>query len=585
MVFAKTMLPLKASVHDASSQQVHKPVVIRLNQKLAHIDTAALSLTPDVEGEWAYEPGILLASDTVVFTPKGSLRTNTDYTVKMSSTKRIFGGSDGEEKASFRTEAAPRMVSSTLTDSSPLGATSAFNVTLSSPNRNLRDLELRTAPAVELARTSEDDTTFSWKPKDTWPQGTVVEVEVIDAKNGDSLKKTSVQVAQEPVISAPVKATYFTDKDVAEITFSQPIDTKDRPDPKFNLEGKGEWASDTVYKFVPTKVEPGKEYTYSVNAGLRSKQGGMLTQAFQGSFKTTGAVAVIATSPAGASLRQSTQELSFKFDQPVDEASVEARFSVSHGTIGQKRWSGNTLFVPVSNLGFQQTVTARIAAGVKNKGFGLPSAQAYVLRFTTENRTTRLNVPFYRQQHSATCAAASLKMALAYRGIATSEEAIVSSMGYQPRPIDKSTNPPTWDDPTEMFVGSMDGSIRNGTGAGPDAPPVAKASQALGRSAQSITRASVGWIASQVHAGNPVVMFGAQSATSGTTTWQTSTGKMIVMNLTSHATLVTGVVGEPSQPIGFWVSDPLSGANAYWSAAAVAANISRDPDGQAVVVY
>ena len=57
------------------------------------------------------------------------------------------------------------------------------------------------------------------------------------------------------------------------------------------------------------------------------------------------------------------------------------------------------------------------------------------------------------------------------------------------------------------------------------------------------------------------------------------------MNLTGHVTVVTGVVGEPSSPIGFWVNDPLGGGGVYWSAGAVAANIARDPGRQAVVVY
>ena len=134
-----------------------------------------------------------------------------------------------------------------------------------------------------------------------------------------------------------------------------------------------------------------------------------------------------------------------------------------------------------------------------------------------------------------------------------------------------------------MFVGSIDGSITAGTGAGPDAPPIAKAARAYGRSASPFTGVNAGWIAQQIHNGNPVIMFGAYRAT-GTTTWKTPSGGTIVMNLTGHATVVTGVQGEPSAPLGFWVNDPLRGSS-YWSAAAVEANIARDPDRQAVVVY
>ena len=579
----KTTLPVAASV-ESETQAVHEPIVLKLNQKLAHLDISKLSLSPEVEGKWSYTPGTLLSSDTVSFTPKTVFKTDTTYKAQLAGIKRIVAGSDKPAQVSFKTEAAPRITSSTQTDQ-PLGAVTSFTVTLSTANRDLRDLKLKTTPEVELTRSSKDDVTFEWTPAKTWPQGSTVEIEVIDAKNSASLQKSSVTIAPEPIVSSPVKVAYFTDKDTADITFSQPIDRTKDPSIKFNLEGKGDWLNDNVYRFTPSNVSPGQTYSYVVAAGLTSKQGGVLQQPFQGSFKTTGAVQVSRTFPSGTLLKQSGQEMSFKFDQVVDKASAEQRFSVSHGQTGQMRWSGDTLIVPVTNLGFGQTVVAQISAGVKNSGFGLPSTQSFSIRFTTENRVTRLNIPFYRQQHSATCAVASLRMALAYRGVNTSEEDIVSRMGYAPRSIDRSTNPPTWDDPGQMFVGSIDGSISKGTGAGPDAPPVANASSSYGRNAQAITRASPGWIASQVHAGNPVVMFGAQSASSGMTKWQTSSGKTIIMNLTSHAVLVTGVVGEPSAPIGFWVSDPLSGANAYWTTAAVTSNISRDPDAQAVVVF
>lgn len=585
MAVVKTTLPIKASLQAPGRQQVHKPLIVKLGQKLANVDTSKLTIQPVTKGTWQYVKGSMLANDSVVFTPETEFTTDTQYEVGLAGAKRLLVGETSSQRLLFRTESAPSVVSVTQTSKRPLGAVSPFNVTLNSLNRDLRDLTLKTIPEVQLKRASSDDKTFTWTPVTTWPQGTTLKVVVIDEKNDQTLKATEVLIAPEPVVSTPVKQTYFTDKDTASIVFSQPIDQARQPKITFDLEGKGEWANETTYRFSPAKVEPGKTYSYKVEAGLTSKQGGILQRTYDGNFATTGAVGVTRTSPSGTLLRQSSQEIAVTFDQPIDKASAEERFSITHGQIGQKRWVDNTLYVPVSNLGYQQTVTAQVAAGVKNSGFGLPSSRPFSFTFTTENRVTRLNVPFYAQQHSATCAVASLRMALAYRGIVSSEESLVSLMGYNPRPIDKSTDPPTWDDPTQMFVGSIDGSISKGTGAGPDAPPVASAAVSSGRSAQAITRATAGWIASQIHAGNPVIMFGAQSASSGYTTWNTPTGKSITMNLTSHATLVTGVVGEPSSPIGFWVSDPLSGGNAYWSAQAITSNIARDPDGQAVVIY
>ncbi|MBI3889143.1 C39 family peptidase [Candidatus Saccharibacteria bacterium] len=332
-------------------------------------------------------------------------------------------------------------------------------------------------------------------------------------------------------------------------------------------------------------MSAGKTYTYIVKKGLRSTTGGVLVADQSGKVSTMGAVVVTASSPRGKNLTQAKQTISFTFDQPVDHESAQSRVSLSSGTIGGFSWQGNTLNVTATNVGYQRTVTASIAAGVVNASFGLPSSQVFSTSFTTETRTVRLTVPYYKQQHSATCTAAALRMVLGHRGVSTDEIGLVNAMGYAPRSKDTSTNPHTWDDPDQMFVGSIDGAINTGTGAGPDAIPVAKAARAYGRSAQNFTGVSASWIAGQIHGGNPVIMFGAYKAT-GMTSWRTPTGKTATMNLTGHVTVVTGVVGEPSSPVGFYVHDPLDGGkDEYWSAGAVAANIARDPYGQAVVVY
>ena len=221
-------------------------------------------------------------------------------------------------------------------------------------------------------------------------------------------------------------------------------------------------------------------------------------------------------------------------------------------------------------------------AGVASYGFGLPSGQAYAHSFTTEIRSVRLNVPYYAQQRAASCTAASLRMMLAYRGIHTDEMSAIYKMGYKPRNANTSGSVPKWDDPSQMFVGYVDGGAMWHS-AGPDAPPVAKAARGYGRSAQDLRGISAEWIAQQIHAGNPVMMFGSTKYT-GFISWQTPSGRMARMNISSHVTVVYGVAGEPGSPVGFWVHDPRYGTS-YWSLDEVRANIARDAYAQAVVVY
>jgi len=148
--------------------------------------------------------------------------------------------------------------------------------------------------------------------------------------------------------------------------------------------------------------------------------------------------------------------------------------------------------------------------------------------------------------------------------------------------MDRSEEGNKWDDPAQMFVGHADGgSIYRG--AGPDAPPVAKAAQASGRSATATQGISTQWVAKQLYNDNPVIVFGATRDT-GFETWKTPSGKTVRMNKTSHVVVATGVKGEANNPLGFWVNDSLYGAS-YWTVGQMQANIARDAYRQAVVVY
>ena len=578
--------PLKASVEQPAAHRIDVPIVLRLNQKLKEIPTNSITITPATEGKWTRSSAGVFGHDTLTFTPKGLLVADTAYTVKLPTMTRILMGNSSAVSAEFKTERAPSVMKTGLAsvaENSTVPADMAFTVEFASPIKQLRTLAFSISPEIEVRQKAESDKTYTWQPTSMLPQGQPVTVTVSDTQNKEVILKKTLNVASEPSVAGYAKEVYFTPDDTATITFGQPIDEESKKFITFDAEGQGSWENDTTYRFKPTNLQPGRTYGYKIGQGLRSKEGGVLTKDIGASFRTTGPVAVVGTGPQGAGLAQSRQVLTFTFDQAVDKQSAASHLVVSSGKVGDISWKGNTMNVVVTDLGFQQNFSATIGAGVANAGFGLPSAQAYGLSFTTEARSTKLAVPVYRQQHSATCTAASLRMALAYRGAAADEIGLVNAMGYAPRDIDKSTDPPTWDDSSQMFVGSIDGSIAKGTGAGPDAPPVAKAARAYGHDASVMTGASVNWVAEQLYAGNPVIIFGAFKNT-GYTTWQTPSGKKVIMNLTGHARVAIGVVGEPSNPIGFWVNDPLSGT-AYWSAGALAGNMSLDPDRQAVVVY
>lgn len=574
-------------VYQKANLKVDKPLIVYLSESLASVSLNEIKISPAIDGKWTFKSSSLVGRDQIIFKPTKYFKAGTSYKVTFGKVKRLISTDTRLPIISFTTEHAPGLANNgvkSIKDNTSVTADYAFSADLEGQNNGLRKIELRTDPEVKMIQTIKDDKSYTWKPAGLLPQGKTLTVEVYDSKNDVVLAKKIIKVADEPAVSVKVKENHFVQNDIATITFNQPIEPDSSKFISFSVPGTGKWQSDNIYTFTPKKVNPGQTYSYTIKAGMRSKSGGILTADQTLNFATTGNVYISSSSPSGNELPQANEQIRFTFDQPVDHASVASRFSISAGRITGTSWQGNTYIVNVADLGFQKTVTATIAAGVINTGFGLPSVRGFSQTFTTEYRSIRLSVPYYRQQYSATCAAASLRMALAYRGILSDDMSIVNRMGYNPTVMNKSSNPPTWDDPQQMFVGSVNGSIEAGTSAGPDAPTVARAAQSFGRSASDVTGASVAWIAQQIYNNNPVVMFGASGNTSKTVSWTTPSGRTEVMNISSHARTVIGVKGEPGSPVGFWVSDPLTGIK-YWSASSLAANINLDPYRQAVVVY
>lgn len=66
-------------------------------------------------------------------------------------------------------------------------------------------------------------------------------------------------------------------------------------------------------------------------------------------------------------------------------------------------------------------------------------------------------------------------------------------------------------------------------------------------------------------------------------TWQTPAGRTVVSSASGHAWVVSGVVGEPGSPIGFWVVDPMYGEK-YWTAGQLSTHIRYDPEQQGIAI-
>jgi uncharacterized protein YvpB len=176
----------------------------------------------------------------------------------------------------------------------------------------------------------------------------------------------------------------------------------------------------------------------------------------------------------------------------------------------------------------------------------------------------QLAVPLFTQQYIRSCEEASLRMVLAYYGIMTDDMSIVQKVGYAPHIWDHKNN--IWDNPNEMFVGSIDDSTKNGYGT--FAPAIASAANKFGRQAESDTNVSASFIGNQIANGYPVIIWGFFATPPFIKyQWKTSTGTIIDAYRSEHVRVVTGLVGDPNNPTGFFVNDPITGVkNEYWSA-------------------
>ena len=147
-----------------------------------------------------------------------------------------------------------------------------------------------------------------------------------------------------------------------------------------------------AYEFIPTDPLPaGTTFTISLGAGVKDADGGSVT-AEAATIRTAAAPAIVRFRPtSGATGVGWTQNLSVRFTEPMDQASTEAAWSATQGTVavaGTFAWAeGDTVLVfnPTKSLGYSQKVALKVAAGATSKA-GLPLASAKSATFTTAAR-------------------------------------------------------------------------------------------------------------------------------------------------------------------------------------------------------
>lgn len=264
-----------------------------------------------------------------------------------------------------------------------------------------------------------------------------------------------------------------------------------------------------------------------------------------------------------------------QFDKPVSRRVLEKSISpevpgtwVFEDELYTTHFYRRVVFYPEISLDSGKTYTITLK-GIENT-LQTSDSLNYSFSFTTkvdtlaakeikkvESETVKLAVPVHLQQHTLSCEVASLKMALAYKGIEKSEEDLLAQVGVDNTPHTNGL----WGNPYEAFVGNVDGTqMKNGYGV--YWGPIERVAKNYG-GAKAFQNGTVQDLTREIRAGNPVIIW-TYSKNGTPTKWKTPQGVEVYAVAGEHTIVVVGYVGSAASPDQIIVNDSLVGQS-YWA--------------------
>ncbi len=169
-----------------------------------------------------------------------------------------------------------------------------------------------------------------------------------------------------------------------------------------------------------------------------------------------------------------------------------------------------------------------------------------------------LDVPLIKQEKNLSCEAASLRMALSYKGINISEEELINRIGFDRIPKIGDT----WGDPQYGFVGNINGrQMVNGYGV--YWKPIYNVASEL-RPVYFFENYNLIKLLEEVSDDNPVIIWGSATNNYMPTYWRTVFGRLIYAVHGEHTRVVKGFQGHIFNPTHIIVNDPIYGEQ-YWT--------------------
>ncbi len=238
----------------------------------------------------------------------------------------------------------------------------------------LDDATVRFAPAAQLARATRYTVTISANAKSaagialkapfSFPAETIGFLEVAQVIPAPETYSVDVKAAVTVMFNRPVVPLGLSTESAnlpQPLTFEPPV------------AGKGEWINTSIFVFHPDKTFAGSTaYKATVKAGLTSTVGSLLEQDFSWSFTTLPPEVATIEPLFGAANVRLDSPVTVTFNQPMDQASTQAAFSVTQvegaPIAGKFKWNedGTALtFTPDGRFALSAFYTVKITTAAK----------------------------------------------------------------------------------------------------------------------------------------------------------------------------------------------------------------------------
>lgn len=561
---------------DSVIVSANKPLVVEFDRPISK--SISYEITPDLPGEWDIEHSLLLKRSKLIFTPDITPELDTRYTVSLKGIKNHLGYKTKEYLFSFQTPKAPEVTEISIAEGAVNIMPNAEIVIKTEPIiENSVNMYFEVMPQIDIEVAKVGDG-YAIKAKDRFIKSTSYNLKILRSlvtynykseqiiKESDKfeIKSLSFRTVDAPGVKStvPLGSGILADSSII-VEFNQSMD-KESVEKAFStnpkIDGGYVWEENSKLIFKPDNyLEKNTKYSVSISLDAKASDGSNIEEEITFQFVTIGYVTVSNFSPAnGASGVATDTAITVTFNQAVDHASAEARFSISPSVSGTFGWSGNAMSYRHSGFVSNTKYTIAMGSGVKTV-HGLDSKEGYSASFTTKIPATSINVPSYRQAHMYSCMATAARNALAFKGVSVAESAVLSRIGYDNTAWSGtwSEGGAVWGDPEAGIVGDVDGKANNiGWGYGSHWTPVASAINGFGRTAEIKSGWNVAGIATEIANGNPVIVWWVNGVWPAyEVNWKTPGGKSIRAVNSMHVQVVKGFTGTADNPLSFTVTD------------------------------